>query len=658
MVELHENVEHINTISRLSPYLFFRLLLLIWNIVFTILGVHLNDNNSLDYTIVKVKEGLYYASLVGFFTVCLTLSFIKCGFICCITRKKARSHQWRKVVETLLYNIIFIIMGTLYLAGDNLTILMCSGMDNTVDKDNCIENSSIILGVSLLLNTALYVAGTFNLKPTAATLPVTGRIRKAYQSILQLAALTILLDQNFSTVVRLMTHIDHDIELDESPNCGCPGNTTTCSSLWEVVGFFAGLSTIMVLIVVGLTVKGWKDYCSCCWKKWWRQCCCHFLENILIFSFMYIFVFVFMGIYTLTDNSWLWKCTPVSQNNPKYIRIGLLYISLLLSFIWIAMYMVIIGVPGVGIVWKKKRYLDENEYISVQAEIEKSEWVCKYARVKRKINANGNDGDDANGNDGIQMRTLAKYGSINDSDATSNQADNSNSIQMTVEENYGSVSITLPIEEHITWRQGCCYCWRKCRKKGSSTCTGKTKTASTEHLVSSIEQDTTCTSYLQDTSWWKCLMKQRCKEYDMAEADEEMIMFTYLGKRKYVRNATVSNGSVNLCDDENTPFCGTQSYILIPTKLVASESGGPEVAHNETDERTADASESGGPEVAHNETDERTADASESGGPEVAHNETDERTADASERGGPEVVQVEIHPARPAVVPDSEETPL
>ena len=78
----------------------------------------------------------------------------------------------------------------------------------------------------------------------------------------------------------------------------------------------------------------------------------------------------------------------------------------------------------------------------------------------------------------------------NDSDATSNQAYNINNIPMTVEENYGSVSITLPIEEDITWRQGLCYCWRKCRKKDSSTCTGKAKTASTEDLNSSKEQDT------------------------------------------------------------------------------------------------------------------------------------------------------------------------
>ena len=634
MAELHENVEHINTIRKFSPYLFFSLLLLTWNIVFSILGVHLNDDNSLDYTRVQVKEGLYYSSLVGFFAVCLTLSCIKCGFICCITRKKARSHRWRKVVETLLYNIIFIIMGTLYLAGDNLLGLICSGTDSTVDKDNCIEMSSIILGVSLLLHAALYVAGTFNLKPTASTLPVTGRIRKAYQSILQLAALAIFLDQTFTTVVRLFT--DTDIELDESPNCDCPGNTTTCSSEMEVIGFFAGLFIILMFIVLGLLVKSWKDYCSCCWKKWKSeigQCCCHLMENILIFI-LYLFVVVFMGIYSLADSSWLWKCTPVSQNNPKYIRIGFLYSSLLLSLIWIVMYIVIIGVPGVCIVWKKKRYLDENDYISVKAEHEKSEWVCK-TWVKRNDNddangndgddangndgddangndsddangndgddANGNDGDDANGNDGngttsnqqtddnVQITTARNYGSVNcddangnDSDATSNQADNINITQMTVAENYGSVSITLPIEEHITWRRGCCYCWPKFYKKSSSTCTGKAKTASTEHLVSSvrrktvsrqeldssIEQDTTCAFYLQHTRWWKCLTKRRCKKDDMAEAGEKMIMFTYLGKRKNVRNATVCNGSINLCDDEDTPF----SYILIPTKFDPQES--------------------------------------------------------------------------------------
>ena len=554
MVELHENVEHINTIRKFSPYLFFSLLLLIWNIVFTILGVHLNDDNSLDYTRVQVKERLYYASLAGFFIVCVTLSFIKCGFIWCITRNKARSHRWRKEVETLVYNIIFIIMGTLYLAGDNLLGLICSGTDNTVDKDNCIEMSSIILGMSLLLHAALYVAGSFNLKPTASTLPVTGRIRKAYQSILQLAALAIFLDQTFTTVVRLFT--DTDIEVDESPNCDCPGNTTTCSSEREVGGFFAGLFIIMMFIVLGLLVKSWKDYCSCCWKKWCGQCCCHVLENILIFMW-YLFVVVFMAIYSLADSSWLYKCTPVSQNNPKYNRIILLCISLLLSLIWIAMYIVIICLPGVCIVCKKERYFDENDYISAQAEIEESEWVCK-AWVSRKGNASGKVGSGATSNHRIS-------------------ADIINNIPMTIEENYGSVSITLPIEEHITWLQGLCYCWPMCYTKCTSTCTYN---ACMCHKTVSSEQDTTC------THCWKCLTKQKYKKVDKAEAGEKMIMFTYLGKRKYVRDATVSNGSINLFDDESgsQEMDESQSKDTVhKTDKDAPKSGGGAVPHK-TDE--------------------------------------------------------------------------
>ena len=70
------------------------------------------------------------------------------------------------------------------------------------------------------MHAALYISSSFKLNPAISTLPVTGRIRKAYQSILQLAALTGFLDQTFSTVVRFATHTD--IEMDDSPisaNC-------------------------------------------------------------------------------------------------------------------------------------------------------------------------------------------------------------------------------------------------------------------------------------------------------------------------------------------------------------------------------------------------------------------------------------------------------
>ena len=66
-------------------------------------------------------------------------------------------------------------------------------------------------------------------------------------------------------MVRFVTHTN--IEMDESPACGCPGNATNSTSEREVALFLTGLSSIMLLIVIGLVVKEWKDCCSCCWKK-------------------------------------------------------------------------------------------------------------------------------------------------------------------------------------------------------------------------------------------------------------------------------------------------------------------------------------------------------------------------------------------------------
>ena len=246
--------------------------------------------------------------------------------------------------------------------------------------------------------------------------------------------------------------------------------------------------------------------------------------------------------------------------------------------------------------------------------------------MKRKANVNGNDGGGTTSiqrdNTSLQITTAENYGSINrtppiqdgndGNDAngnggdgtTSNHANNIISIPMTVEENYGSVSITLPIKEHITW-QGLCYCWPKCYKKYSSTCTYNAccqhhTTVSRQELVSAIEQDTTCALYLQDTRWWKFLKKQ-CKEDDMAEADGEMIMLTYLSKKKNIRNVALSaDRTINLGEYEEVPVYihGTQSYILLPAKFDPQEMELPtyrstaaaSVAHIETDVSTAAAS--------------------------------------------------------------------
>ena len=616
---VHEDVAHISTISRSSPYLLISLFLLTWNIFFTMIGVGTSEG----------KEVLYGLSLAFFPILGIAILVIKYLFLCTTQRSRHRCH---KLAALFLHDLIFVVMGTLYLAGDNLSILICSGMSNTGDKADCMERSFIILGFSLLLHTALYIAGPFKLNPAISTLPVTGRIRKAYQSILQLAALTIFLDQTFTTVVKFITIVD--IEMDESPACGCPGNTTNSASEREVAWFLTGLSSIILLMVIGLTVKAWKEYCSCCWikrKSESGQCCCHIFENGLIFI-MYIVVVAFMVIYTLADNRWLYKCTPVCNGDPKMVRLVLLGTSLALSLLWIVMYFVIIFVPGCSIVCQKKRVITENEYVSVQVVKENHKWVCRDAR-KRKVNDQGS-GDQADGRNSTCLTNMIDkciskeencgYLSIdgNESPLITNMIGNS----ITIEENYGPVSITLPIEDDITLQQGWRFCFQgfcdvcclrdnlrgECSRCFSCCCSGSCDTNSPPQdeddktCASSLEDTwqsccvrfvqylngieiTTCASCLQDC-WrcWRDCMHCCCKccetrcgrlKNKLKEAEDEgKIMFTYFGMKENFTNATLSrDGILRISDSQMRKHpSDSEFYVILKPKIATSQDDAPD----------------------------------------------------------------------------------
>ena len=232
------NVNHVNSVSRFSPFLFFSLVLLTYNMIFTLIGVVHNREGS------GLNAAIYYGSLAVFFLIGIISVIFKHYFL--YRSQKRMHHRCCESVKSGVYDVTFVVMGMLYLVGDNLPIFICSGIENTNAKEECRGQSSIILGFTLLLHLVLYIFGVLKLKPTEMpTFPVTGRIRKAYQSVLQLAALAIFLDQTFSTVERLVTHLD--IEGDETPNFG---TATNCSSVInaEVEGFFAGLCVIMLFL--------------------------------------------------------------------------------------------------------------------------------------------------------------------------------------------------------------------------------------------------------------------------------------------------------------------------------------------------------------------------------------------------------------------------
>ena len=236
--------------------------MLTWNIIFTLIGVVLNADNPVADEAAPGKQAAYGLSLAFFLIFCGISLPIKHVFIC-----RNQKPPLFEMIGDLAYDVTFVIMGTLYLARDNLPILICSSLKDTKEKGICRGRSSIIRGVLLLLHTALYLVSTFKLKSlNVASFPVRGRIRKAYESILQLGSLTIFIDQTFSTVEQFTMHLD--IEDIDTSNCGCVNNTTAenCLSIIdeEVGGFVAGLFGITFVIVFGLMVKNWKDYCSCC----------------------------------------------------------------------------------------------------------------------------------------------------------------------------------------------------------------------------------------------------------------------------------------------------------------------------------------------------------------------------------------------------------
>ena len=323
--ETSQLLAHEGSISRLSPFLFLSLFLLLWNLVFTAAGVYLNEINP------KQLQEIYIVSVVCFPFFCGISLGLKYFVLCYKCSEKRTCRKFCKLFEALLYDLIFLVMGTLYLAGDNLPIFICSKKDEA-DREECRGQSSIILGVSLLLHAMLYLAGIFKLKvPTTPIISVTGRIRRAYRNILQLGSLTIFLDQTFSTVVRqYVTHLN--IEANETLNCArdCVGNITATDCLAqlnkEVWMFLTALTAILLFIALGLIVKNLKDYCSC-WlidTRFKTVIICHLVENILIIFIQVICVTGFMVIYTLADNRWLWICVIEDKDVSFRFRVGLL----------------------------------------------------------------------------------------------------------------------------------------------------------------------------------------------------------------------------------------------------------------------------------------------------------------------------------------------
>ena len=471
---------NLGDVPGLSPFLFLSIFLLNYNMVFTLIGVVQSEGDAVADE--GAQRNAYIVSLVFFPTLSLISVLVKCFTLC--RSQEFTCHRCRKIVEVFLYDVTFIVMGALYLAGDNLPIFICTGMNSMNDREACRGHSSYILGVSLLLHTALHLAGTLRLRPAdMPTFPVTGRIRKAYQSVLQLAALAIFVDQAFSTVERFVTHLD--IEADETLNCGCVGNktATNCLSLinFEIGGFSLALYLIVLIIAIVLVVKNGKDYCSCYREPTLKTRCCHCWENVCIFGALAL-VIVFMVLYTLADNRWLWTC--VALANPTAGRISMLTIAFVISLLWLGVYLAIIFLPGVGTVLYRE-FFNKNECVTLEEIMENFEWVHTHPDTEGPSN-----------NLSLQSR-------VEHIESAESSVDNSDRHPL-MENSQGSASLSLPIHEDITCRRGCMYIV-KC---------------SFFRCCKPPNQGITC---------WE-LLKNKCKCYKHSE--RKMIVFVYWGEKK------------------------------------------------------------------------------------------------------------------------------
>ena len=476
---------NLGDVPRLSPFLFLSIFLLNYNMVFTLIGVVQSEGDAVADE--GAQRNAYIVSLVLFPALSLISVLVKC-FTLCRSQKFTR-RRCRKIVEVFLYDVTFVFMGALYLAGDNLPIFICTGMNGMNDREACRGQSTYILGVSLLLHTALHLVGTLKLRSAdMPTFPVTGRIRQAYQSVLQLAALAIFVDQAFSTVERFVTHLD--IEADETLNCGCVGNKTATNCLshinFSIGGFSLGLYLIVLIIVILLVVKNRKDYCSCYWESTSKTRCCHCWENVCIFG-AHALVIIFVVLYTLADNRWLWTC--VALPNPTAGRISMLTIAFVISLLWLGVYLAIIFLPGVGTVLNRG-FLNNYKCVTREAIMVNSEWVYNKEELAHP----------GTGRFPKYTRLKSPAEPTSSADSTLDSSDTNSSI----EESDRSADI-----DEDTCRYGCMYIikcdfFRRCKAS---------------------DQSITC---------WN-LLENQCKCYKRLDGEEnKMIMFSYQGEKKKI----------------------------------------------------------------------------------------------------------------------------
>lgn len=152
-----------------------------------------------------------------------------------------------------------------------------------------------------------------------------------------------------------------------------------------------------------------------------------------------------------------------------------------------------------------------------------------------------------------------------------------------VKESYGALSISQPLEEDTTCRQGLAYVFKRfcgfCE-----CCIGSADGSADDKLPLGLyQEDTTCWEWLKNKC--KCKIGTRLARslkarFRSTTAAEEPILLTYVGKKKNVSSAFLTNeGKLEWIGEAQSYPVDTQFWVIKKTKMPAplmTPSGTPE----------------------------------------------------------------------------------
>jgi hypothetical protein len=291
-------------------------------------------------------------------------------FKTCVIGVQVASHtkdaerEWTYIVAVVDFALgwLVIIMGTMYLVGENLPSSLCMG-------DHCRQLKTGLLGMSLILNLFLTVAENgFGWSGGWDKIKTVDEKHKRWSDLLGLLNTVVLFDQALTGF-----HITvYDINMS-SENITCDSYSNGLS------GAMYGLSVVvftLILICVqrycrtwvkrnlkdvraeikkGSKLSWWKQYCKCGWK-----CGCYWIEESCFIG-VGISLVIFFICFVLADLPWPWNCMDqINSQEWKTARFALLIISLVLVIIHFGLYICIVLIPSVCAFCRSRRSVVHN----------------------------------------------------------------------------------------------------------------------------------------------------------------------------------------------------------------------------------------------------------------------------------------------------------